>query len=157
MTLHHLLHFGLAAGHLHFSFGIFAEPFLDVAALSEALGRGIFVVHLCLTHLFLVGGRSSMRGVQLHVICQAGRVGDRQHVLSSASFLASRLVSHLSLPLEGVVHLDIELHLDQLVRRLNVGHIGACPHILRIFLDRGLYTHFALELHLRASPVGVLV
>ena len=115
MTLHHLLHFCLAARHLHFSFGIFAEPFLDIASLSEALGRGVLVVHLCLTHLFLVGGRSSMRSVQLHIICQAGRVGDRQDVLSSASLLARRLVTHLSLPLEGVVHLDIELHLDQLV------------------------------------------
>ena len=98
-----------------------------------------------------------MRSVQLHIICQAGRVGDRQDVLSSASLLARRLVTHLSLPLEGVVHLDIELHLDQLVRRLNVGHIGACPHILRIFLDRGLHTHFTLELHLRASTIGVFV
>ncbi len=92
-----------------------------------------------------------MRGVELHVVCEAGRVGDRQHVLSSSSLLASRLVSYLSLPLEGVVHLDIKLHLHQLVLVLHMTHIG---HIL---LQGRLHTHFALQLHLGARPIGVLV
>ena len=155
MTLHHLFDLGLTARHLHLSFWILSQPLLHVATLSEALGRSVLVVHLSLAHLFLVCGWSSMRGIELHVVCKGGRVGNRQHVLSSSSLLASRLVSYLSLALECVVDLDIKLHLHQLILRLDMAHVGACPHILRIHLS--LHTHFALQLHLCARPVGVLV